>query len=249
MTFGCHENIKEEQEEYQNQEKPELFKALFALATNKKFWIFGFAGAFYSAAFSLISQVVPFYVKYTLKLESTMTTIMYAFVFGFALVGIAVLSKLAKKIEIINIWRFGFIAMAVGFIPLYFVNTLPAAIAVASFIGIGVAGCLISMDCIGAKIIDDDYARHGIKREGMLTSLVGVMNRLNGLYVSLGFKIMYSVYGFENGDNPGTRPAEASRMLMCVMPFIAMALASVFSLFLRFNDEKKAKNQAASGKK
>lgn len=252
MTFGCHENIKEEQEDYENQEKPELFKALFALATNKKFWIFGFAGAFYSAAFSLISQVVPFYVKYTLKLESTMTTIMYAFVFGFALVGIAVLSKLAKKIEIINIWRFGFIAMAVGFIPLYFVNTLPAAIAVASFIGIGVAGCLISMDCIGAKIIDDDYARHGIKREGMLTSLVGVMNRLNGLYVSLGFKIMYSVYGFENGDNPGTRPGEASRMLMCVMPFVAMALASIFSLFLRFNDEKggkKKKEKVAAGER
>lgn len=96
------------------------------------------------------------------------------------------------------------------------------------------------MDCIGAKIIDDDYARHGVKREGMLTSLIGVMNRLNGLYVALGYKIMYQVYGFENDLNTGNAPDQASRVLLCVLPFVAMLLASIFSLFLHFNDEKKA---------
>lgn len=244
MTFGCHENIEEEQKEFENEEKPDLIKAIIALVTNKKFWIFGFAGAFYSAAFSLLSQAVPFYVKYTLQLDSSMTTVMLGTVFGFALIGIAVFSALSKKIEVINIWRTGFIIMAVGFVPLYFAKNLVSAIIIACIMGVGVAGCLISMDCIGAKIIDDDYSRHGIKREGMLTSLIGVMNRLNGLYVSLGFKIMYSVYGFENGDNPGTRPGEASKMLMCVLPFVAMALASIFSLFLRFKDEKNNKDNS-----
>ncbi len=239
MTFGCHEDLEEEEAEVANQEKPDLFKAIFALITNSKFWIFGFAGAFYSAAFSLISQSVSFYVKYTLELDSSMTTVMLAVVFGCALIGIAVFSVLTKKINVMTIWRMGFIIMAVGFIPLYFANSLAVALPTACIMGIGVAGCLMTMDCIGAKIIDDDYARHGVKREGMLTSLIGVMNRLNGLYVSLGFKIMYSVYGFENDLNPGTRPGEASRVLMCVLPFIAMALASVISMFLHFNDEKK----------
>ena len=90
MTFGCHENIEEEKRELENAEKPNLFKAIIALATNSKFWIFGFASAFYSAAFSLISQAVPFYVKYTLKLDSSMTTVMLGAVFAFALVGIVV---------------------------------------------------------------------------------------------------------------------------------------------------------------
>lgn len=246
MTFGCHEDIQAEEEEIKNQEKPELFKAIFALITNSKFWIFGFAGAFYSAAFSLISQAITFYVKYTLKLDGSMTTVMLGTVFGFALIGIAVFSFLSKKIEIIKIWRLGFIVMAVGFVPLYFATTLPVAIAIASVMGIGVAGCLITMDCIGAKIIDDDYARHGVKREGMLTSLIGVMNRLNGLYVSLGYKLMFTVYGFENDANPGDRPGDAARVLMCVLPFIAMALASIFSFFLHFDEKKKEEKATVS---
>lgn len=242
MTFGCHEDIKEEQEAFENEEKPDLFKAIIALITNSKFWIFGFAGAFYSAAFALISQSVPFFVKYTLGLDSTMTAVMLAVVFGFALIGIVVFSALSKKVEIIKIWRLGFIVMAIGFIPLYFAKTLPFAIAVASIVGVGVAGCLISMDCIGAKIIDDDYAKHGVKREGILTSLIGVMNRLNGLYVSLGFKIMYSVYGFKNDDHPGTRPGDASRVLMCVLPLVALAFAGIFSMLLHFDEKKKCEN-------
>lgn len=246
MTFGCHEDIQAEEEEMKNQEKPELFKAIFALITNSKFWIFGFAGAFYSAAFSLISQAITFYVKYTLELDGSMTTVMLGTVFGFALIGIAVFSFLSKKIEIIKIWRLGFIVMAVGFVPLYFATTLPVAIAIASVMGIGVAGCLITMDCIGAKIIDDDYARHGVKREGMLTSLIGVMNRLNGLYVSLGYKLMFTVYGFENDANPGDRPGDAARVLMCVLPFIAMALASIFSFFLHFDEKKKEEKATVS---
>lgn len=248
MTFGCHEDIAAENEEYEQQEKPDLIKAIIALVTNGKFWIFGFAGAFYSAAFSLLSQAVTFYVKYSLGLDSSMTTVMLAVVFGFALIGIAIFSILSKKIEIIKIWRTGFIVMTIGFIPLYFATNLVSAVIIASVMGIGVAGCLISMDCIGAKIIDDDYARHGVKREGMLTSLIGVMNRLNGLYVSLGYKIMYNVYGFENDANPGDNPGAAARVLLCVLPFVAMLLASIFSMFLHFKDEKK-KDEATTEEK
>lgn len=241
MTFGCHEDIEAENEEYKTQPKPDLIMAIIALVTNKKFWIFGFAGAFYSAAFSLISQAISFYVTYTLELDSGMTTVMLGVVFGCALLGIAAFSVIAKKVEVIKIWRLGFMIMAVGFIPLYFANSLAVAIPTACVMGVGVAGCLITMDCIGAKIIDDDYARHGVKREGMLTSLIGVMNRLNGLYVSLGFKIMASVYDFYNAENPGPNPGQASRVLMCVLPFVAMLLASIFSMFLHFGDEKKSK--------
>lgn len=73
-----------------------------------------------------------------------------------------------------------------------------------SVMGIGVAGILVTLDCISAKIIDDDYERHGVKREGMLTSLIGVMGRLSGIYVSLGYKVIGSAFGFESGLNPGT---------------------------------------------
>lgn len=240
-AFGCHENP----ENYTKAPRPHLIRSIIDLVRNPKFWIFGIAGACYSAAFSLISQAVSFYVKYTLGLSSTMTTVMLGVVLFAAVIGIVCWSFVIKKVPVMKVWRTGFIVMAAGFIPLYFVTSFAAAVAIACIVGVGVAACLITMDCIGAKIMDDDYARHGVRREGTITSLMGVMNRLNGLYTSLAFYVASSVYGFVSGDEPGDNPAAAAKMLLCVFPAIAMIIAAVFSCFLHFR-ETKTENAANS---
>lgn len=226
-------------------EKPKLFSSIFALITNPKFWIYGFCGAFYSAAFSLISQAIPFYVKYTLKKGGSTTTIMLGTVLAVAVIGIVIWSNIVKKWDIMKVWRSGFIIMAVSFIPLYFVNSFAGAVVIACIVGFGVAACLATMDCIGAKIVDDDFRRHGIKREGIISSLIGVMNRLNGLYTSLAFYFVSTQFGFVNGDDPGKNPALASRVLLCVFPAAAMIIASVITFFLHFDekDEKVSDNK------
>lgn len=233
--WGCHET----EINYEELEKPKLIPSIIALITNPRFWIFGLAGAFYSAAFSLITQALPFYVKYTLGLGGSTTTIMLAVVLIVAVFGMIIWSKLTKKVPIMTVWRIGFIIMAFGFIPLFFVSSLVPAIIIAAGMGFGVAACLTTMDCIGAKIVDDDYRKHGIKREGIINSLMGVMNRLNGLYISLAFFVTSRFFGFEDGDNPGENPALAARVLLCVFPAAAMILATVVSLFLKFPEDKK----------
>lgn len=233
--WGCHET----ETNYEELEKPKLLPSIVALVTNPRFWIFGFAGAFYSAAFSLITQALPFYVKYTLGLGGSTTTMMLAVVLGVAVIGMVIWSKLTKKVPIMTVWRIGFIVMALGFIPLFFVSSLIPAIIIAAGMGFGVAACLTTMDCIGAKIVDDDYRKHGIKREGIINSLMGVMNRLNGLYISLAFFVTSRFFGFEDGDNPGENPALAARVLLCVFPAAAMLLATIVSLFLKFPEDKK----------
>ena len=233
--WGCHEST----EYIEESEKPGLFSSIWALVTNGKFWIFGFAGAFYSAAFSLVSQAVSFYVKYTLGLGGNMTTVMLAVVLVVAVIGILVWSGIVKKWSVMKVWRSGLLIMAVSFIPLFFINSLIPAIIAACFVGFGVGACLTTMDCIGAKIIDDDYAKHGIKREGIMSSLMGVMNRLNGLYVSLAFYVVSDQFGFISGDEPGSTPGMAARILLCVFPAAAMLLASLFGLFLKFPEMDK----------
>lgn len=245
--LGC----KEEKIDAETYEPPKLIPSIVALAKNPHFWMFGLAGAFYSAAFSLISQALSFYVKYTLGLTGTYTTIMLAVVLGVAVVGIFVWSQVAKKVSVLKIWRIGFVAMALGFIPLYFANSLPFAIVVAAIMGFCIAACLTTMDCIGAKIVDDDYHRHGIKREGLINSLVGVMNRLNGLFTSLAFFVASEAFGFVSGDEPGDNPGMAAKVLLCVFPFVAMVLASIISFFLKLPDnngiDPKALEDATSG--
>ena len=227
--LGCHEPM-----DYEDEPMPHLLSSILALVKNPRFWIFGFAGAFYSAAFSLISQALPFYVKYTLGLGGSTTTVMLGIVLGVAVLGILIWSRVTKKLPVMTVWRIGFIVMAVGFIPLYFANTLPFAIAVAAFMGLGIAACLTTMDCIGAKIVDDDYRIYGVRREGIINSLGGVMNRLNGLYTSLAFFVASRGFGFVNGDNPGPNPGFAARVLLCIFPFAAMVIASIITFFLHF---------------
>ena len=231
--IGCKESTN-----YEELEKPRLLDSIIALIKNPHFWIFGFAGAFYSAAFALISQALPFYVKYNLGLGGSSTTIMLGIVLGVAVIGIIVWSRISKKVAVMKIWRTGFIIMAIGFVPLYFAKTLPVAVVIAGVMGFGIAACLTTMDCIGAKIVDDDYQRNGIKREGIINSLMGVMNRLNGLYTSLAFYIASSCFGFVNGDEPGDNPALASKILLCVFPFAAMVVASVITFFLKLPEKK-----------
>ena len=231
--IGCKESTN-----YEELEKPRLLDSIIALIKNPHFWIFGFAGAFYSAAFALISQALPFYVKYNLGLGGSSTTIMLGIVLGVAVIGIVIWSRISKKVAVMKIWRTGFIIMAIGFIPLYFAKTLPVAVVIAGIMGFGIAACLTTMDCIGAKIVDDDYQRNGVKREGIINSLMGVMNRLNGLYTSLAFYIASSCFGFVNGDEPGDNPALASKILLCVFPFAAMVVASVITFFLKLPEKK-----------
>ncbi len=232
--WGCREDTN-----YEELEKPKLFDSIKALLTNPRFWIFGLAGAFYSAAFSLISQAIPFFVKYTLGLGGSMTTVMLGIVLGVAVIGIIIWSRIIQKVDIMKIWRTGFIIMAVAFIPLFFVKSLAPTIAIAAVVGVGVAACLTTMDCIGAKIVDDDYRRHGIKREGIINSLMGVMNRLNGLYTSLAFFVASEFFGFISGDEPGENPAMAARVLLCLFPAAAMIVASIITFFLRFPKDEK----------
>lgn len=232
--WGCREDTN-----YEELEKPKLFDSIKALLTNPRFWIFGLAGAFYSAAFSLISQAIPFFVKYTLGLGGSMTTVMLGIVLGVAVIGIVIWSRVIGKVDIMKIWRTGFIIMATAFIPLFFVNSLAPTIAIAAVVGVGVAACLTTMDCIGAKIVDDDFRKHGIKREGIINSLMGVMNRLNGLYTSLAFYVASEYFGFISGDEPGDNPAMAARVLLCLFPAAAMIVASIITFFLKFPKDEK----------
>lgn len=233
--WGCGENNAVIEES----EKPKILSSVFALITNPRFWIFGFAGAFYSAAFSLVNQAVPLYVKYSLGLGDNMTTVMLAVVLVVAVIGIVVWSKVVSVWSVMKVWRTGLIFMALSFIPLFFVKSLALAIVSACLVGFGVGACLTTMDCIGAKIVDDDYAKHGIKREGIMNSLMGVMNRMNGLYTSLAIYVVSNAFGYISGDEPGPNPGMAAKVFICVFPAAAMILASIFGLFLRFPEMDK----------
>jgi GPH family glycoside/pentoside/hexuronide:cation symporter len=229
MAFTCRERDPEPEEA-----KPGLWKALKDLLTNKKFWIAGLANAFYSAAMSLVLASVAFYVEYALGLSGGQSTFLLAAVLVIAIAGVAIWAWLVRKFSLIPIWRTALAVLAVTFVPLYFAPNLTTAIVFAAFVGFGFAGVITTMDLIGAKIMDEDTQKHGLRREGIISNAMGFMNRLNGLFTSAAYLLVFRIYGFESGDNPGARPDEAARFLMTIVPPVLMVISFAFSWFIDF---------------
>ncbi len=214
--------------------KPPLFKSLKDLAANAKFWLVGFTNAFYSAAMSLVLASLPFFAKYTLGISDSQQTILYASVLIIAIVCVAVWARLVRRFSLIPVWRIALASLAVAFAALYFANSLPTAIVGSALVGFGFAGVITTMDLIGAKVIDEDTARHNLRREGIISNALGFMNRLNGLFTSLAFWLVFRLFGFESGDNPGASPDQAARFLMTLFPILMTLISFAFSFTVNF---------------
>ncbi|MGB8984949.1 MAG: MFS transporter [Anaerolineales bacterium] len=230
MTFACREKDPEPEEQ-----KPELWTAIADLLTNRKFWIAGLANAFYSAAMSLVLVSMPFFAKYTLGISDSQTSLLFAAVLLIAIGCVAVWAWLVRKYSLMPVWRAALIVLAVSFIPLNFANSLITGILFSALVGFGFAGVITTMDLIGAKIMDEDTQKHNLRREGIIASAMGFMNRLNGLFTSAAFYLVFVLFDFESGLNPGNQPDQAARFLLAVFPPILVVISFAFSFFINFN--------------
>lgn len=233
MTFTA-----EEVKVHEAEKRPQLWDSLLALFKNYKFWIAGFANAFYSAAMALVMASLPFYVKYKLQIPNSQSTILFASVLLIAIGGVAIWAKLVKRYGLMPVWRTSLAALAVAFVPLYFANSLVTAILGCVLVGLGFAGVITTMDLIGAKIMDEDTHKHNIRREGIISSALGFMNRLSGLVTALGFTLVFKIYGFESGNNPGATPGKAANFLLTLFPIALMIVSLIFSFFINFKENK-----------
>ena len=232
MTFSC-----SEAEITPEEDKPRLWQSLKHLFANRKFWVAGFANAFYSAAMALVLASMPFFVKYALQLSESQSTFLFAAVLLIAIACVAVWARLVRRFSLMPVWRAALVTLAVAFIPLYFAGSLVSAIICAALVGFGFAGVITTMDLIGARIMDEDTARYNLRREGIIANALGFMNRLSGLFTSTAFYLVFLIFGFESGLNPGPQPDQAARFLLTVFPPVLMVISFTFSFFIDFKED------------
>jgi len=235
MTLGVREV-----EQKDMGEKVSIGPALLAMLKSKNFWIVGAANAFYSSAMALVMATVGFFIKYTLNLPDSQSTYLLGSVILIAVLAMPVWSVLIRKRGTITIWRIAFYVMAFSFIPMYFATNLIFAIVCCVFVGLGFSGVISTMDIVGAKVMDEDYLKYGVRRQGIYASAMGFMNRLSGLFTALGFLLATEIYGFVSGEEPGTRPGDAARFLLTVFPFGLMILGIIFTRFVNFSYDEAA---------
>jgi GPH family glycoside/pentoside/hexuronide:cation symporter len=228
-----------------SEQKVNFIKAVLSIIKSKNFWMVGIANAFYSGAMALVMTAVPFFVKYSLNKGALEETIILGTVILIALGGVIVWNYFIKKTGNVKLmWRIALIVLGVAFLPLYFAKSLWFAIVSAAFVGLGFAGVISTMDLMGAKVLDEDYAKNRVRREGIFSSTMGFLNRLSNLIVAAGLLIVSSLYGFKNADFVGDNPDAAARFLLTLFPMVLTAIGVLFTFFVHFTHKSRSEVEA-----
>jgi GPH family glycoside/pentoside/hexuronide:cation symporter len=212
---------------------PGVRASIRAILGTSAFWKIALTSGAYSGATALVLAGAPFFVKYSLRLDSADATFLLASVILVAIAALPVWVRLVQRHGPLRIWRVGLLVLAGALIPLYLATSLGAAIAAGALIGVGIGGVISSVDLVMARLIDLDAARTGLRREGMFIAAFGFFNRLNAVLKSLAFLAVAGLYGFISGDEPGPRPAEAARFLIAAFPFALVVIAALTARLVR----------------
>ena len=89
---------------------------------------------------------------------------------------------------------------------------------------------------VNSELIEEDAARNNLRREATFFASISFIIRLSGLLRSGVFMLLFLLFAFESGENPGPMPETATRFMMIVFPAVLMACSFISSLFVRLND-------------
>ncbi len=229
MTFTSHEEHISLDEA-----KPKIWDSVKSLLTNRKFWVAGVSNAFYSAAMSMVMAGLPLYAKYKLGIGGWKQALLMGLVLVVAIVSVAIWAAFLKRYDLVKVWRWALLVLAISFVPLYFAQGYFMALICASLVGFGFAGVITTMDLIHARVMDEDKAKHNVRREGIISNALGFMNRLNSLFTGGAFLLLKSLYGYESGDVPGSQPDQVALFIIAIFPLIMTLLSYACSYLSDF---------------
>ena len=227
MAFGVRENPA-----VAHEDRPRFFASIRDIVTNRYFWTIGVISACYGGAMALVLNGVRLYVRYALGGGAMAATLLQVTVIVGAIGFIAVWTVIVRRKGAAWTWRLALPTAALSFVPLYFADSVPAAIAAGLVVAFGYSGMLATNDLVLARVLDADATTHGVHREGVFLSAFGVLGRINGVLVGVALASLSLFFGYESGNNPGDQPDQAFRFYLSVYPFLLLLIGTAISRFV-----------------
>ena len=227
--FGC-----KERDEFSETPQPSFFESFKAVLGNRNFWSVSISHFFYQATTGLLLAGIPFYVKYGLNQPDGMAAVLSGAVFATAIPSMFLWYKLINRYGTLKVWRIALAWLGLSVIPMFFMDTIWTSSLIGVFIGVGIAGVTANLDMINSELIEEDATRNNIRREATFFASISFVTRLSGLVRSGVFMLLFLIFAFESGDNPGNTPGLATRYMMVVFPAVLMLFSFTASMFTRF---------------
>jgi GPH family glycoside/pentoside/hexuronide:cation symporter len=176
----------------------------------------------------MLPTIVPLYAEYVLNVPiSIMTSVMFGLTFISAMLFMTLVWKpVVRKLGNRKSWMMSMTVWIVTLIPLIFIQEIVGGMIVFFLIGIGLSGSLYIIDLIIADVIDDDELRTGNRKEGGYYGVNAFFLRFSNVLVIIAVGIIFGYNGWQEfTPTPGIQTINGLKILMCVLPIIALVIA------------------------
>lgn len=234
FMFLCMMSVRESGDTGQG-EPLRLVAAFRETLRNKKFWVFNIANSFAQTVNGLVSSIIPFYAKYVLHISEASVSILLASVFVSVIPMVFLWYWIIRSMNGVRAWRLSLAAYGLSVIPLWFGHDLASGMLAGIVFGFGLAGFLVTPALVGGRIIDEDAAKTGLRREGIYTAVSGFITRSSGLISALAFFVVGLAFGYESGERPGPAPELVFQWLISAVPLCLLLISVIISYSVKFD--------------
>jgi GPH family glycoside/pentoside/hexuronide:cation symporter len=124
-----------------------------------------------------IVAAMPFYADYVLRISETQLTQLLLALFATSGTSVLVWQFIIRRTGTRTGMMLSMSIATVFALPLLFTSSLLATALVLALLGLAIGGIVLGPDMLFAEVVDEDYARTGVRREGTYRGLLGFIYR------------------------------------------------------------------------
>jgi len=179
---------------------------------------------------AVIVAAMPFYADYVLRIsEEQLTQILLAL---FATSGVSVLlwQIVIRRVGTRTAMLASMSIAAVFALPLLVTSSLTATLIVMTLLGASIGGVVLGPDMLFAEVVDEDYAKTGVRREGSYRGILGFIFRFPPAVAGLLLGEGLALAGYDADLAAGAQPAAVAtliRAFVAFLPLVALAMGIV----------------------
>lgn len=180
-----------------------------------------------------IFAALPFYNQYVLEQPESTAGILAAALFvpaAFSMLGWqAVFRRIGtRRTMIISFSLAAFLAT-----PILFTQDLTATLVVLAGLGFVVGGILLGPDLMFAEMIDEDFVRTGLRREGVYRGVLGFIYRFPPAFAGLMIGELLTSAGYDSDLSVAQQPDDVANVIRSFTAFSPLA-AVIFGIGVMF---------------
>lgn len=207
--------------------------ALKATFKNRSFLTVALAQSMRFFATGTLQAGMMFYMKYCLRVDEGMATIIFGIAFVVAMLMLYPWRQVvANRLDSRTTLVLANAVMILGVIPLGLGTSIGYALVAAVIIGIGLSGLILIGDVIVAEVVDEDEVVTGQQRAGMYFGMSGFIITLSGMLVSAVFGLLLPRYGYNTLLEVQPATVDTGFRIFLTIPPIIGSLLAILALYL-----------------